>query len=31
MTCYDGKLTLKETALKQNRPWTDAEDLIKVW
>ena len=31
MTCYDGKLTLKETALKQNCPWTDAEDLIKVW
>lgn len=31
MTCYDGKLTLKETALKQNRPWTDAEELIKVW
>ena len=24
MTCYDGKLTLKETALKQNREWTDA-------
>ena len=31
MTCYDGKLTLKETALKQNREWTDAEELVKVW
>lgn len=31
MTCYGGKLTLKETALKQNREWTDAEELIKVW
>ena len=31
VTCYGGKLTLKETALKQNRHWTDAEDLIKVW
>lgn len=31
MTCYDGKLTLKETALKQNREWTDADELIKVW
>jgi alanine dehydrogenase len=31
MTCYGGKLTLRETALKQNREWTDAEELIKVW
>ena len=31
MTCYDGKLTLKETALKQNREWTDADELDKVW
>ena len=31
MTCYDGKLTLKETALKQNREWTDADELVKVW
>lgn len=31
MTCFDGKLTLKETALKQNRPWTDANELIKIW
>ncbi len=31
MTCYDGKLTLQETALKQGRQWTDAEELIKVW
>ena len=25
------KLTLKETALKQNREWTDADELVKVW
>jgi AcrR family transcriptional regulator len=25
----DGKLTLEETALKQNRPLTDAEELVK--
>lgn len=31
MTCFDGKLTLRETALKQNRVWTDPEELIKVW
>ena len=31
MTCCEGKLTLKETALKQNREWTDADELIKVW
>ena len=31
MTCYDGKLTLKETALKQNREWTDADELVRVW
>ena len=28
MTCYDGKLTLKETALKQNREWTDADRCV---
>lgn len=28
LTCMAGKLTLKETALKQNRPWTDAEELL---
>lgn len=31
MTCCEGKLTLKETALKQNRVWTDADELVKVW
>lgn len=31
MTCWGGKLTLKETALKQNREWTDANELIKSW
>ena len=31
MTCYEGKLTLKETALKQNRVWTDADELVKTW
>lgn len=31
LTCYDGKLTLKETGLKQNREWTDAEELIKTF
>ncbi len=31
LTCWGGKLTLKETALKQNRPWTDANELIKTW
>lgn len=31
MTCHDGYLTLKETALKQNREWTDSEELIKQW
>jgi len=29
LTAYDGKLTLKETALKQNRPLTDVNELIK--
>lgn len=28
LTCMAGKLTLKETALKQNRPWTDVEELL---
>ena len=31
MTCWGGKLTLRETALKQNREWTDAEELVKSW
>ena len=31
MTCWGGKLTLKETALKQNRLWTDPEKLIREW
>lgn len=31
MTCCDGKLTLQETALKQDRLWTDAETLVKTW
>ena len=31
MTCWGGKLTLKETALKQNRPWTDPDELVKTW
>ena len=31
LTCWGGYLTLKETALKQNRPWTDANELIKTW
>ena len=29
LTAYDGKLTLEETALKQNRPLTDVEELVK--
>ena len=29
LTAYDGKLTLQETALKQNRPLTDVEELVK--
>ena len=28
LTAYDGKLTLEETALKQNRPLTDVEELV---
>lgn len=28
LTCYAGKLTLKETALKQDRVWTDSYELI---
>ena len=31
MTCWGGKLTLRETALKQGRQWTDAEELTKTW
>ena len=31
MTCWGGKLTLRETALKQGREWTDPEELIKGW
>ena len=29
LTAYDGMLTLQETALKQNRPLTDVEALVK--
>lgn len=29
LTAYNGLLTLKETALKQNRPLTDADELVK--
>ena len=29
LTAYDGMLTLQETALKQNRPLTDVEELVK--
>ena len=29
LTCYDGLLTLRETALKQNRVWTDPNELVK--
>jgi len=29
LTAYNGMLTLKETALKQNRPLTDVEELVK--
>jgi alanine dehydrogenase len=28
LTAYDGKLTLEETALKQNRPLTDVNELV---
>ena len=28
LTCIGGKLTLKETSLKQNRPWTDINELL---
>ena len=31
LTAYDGKLTLKETALKQNRPLTDVDELLKTF
>lgn len=31
LTAYDGMLTLKETALKQNRPLTDADELVKTF
>ena len=31
MTCWGGKLTLRETALKQGREWTDPDELIKGW
>ncbi len=31
MTCWGGKLTLRETALKQGREWTDPEELVKGW
>ena len=29
LTAYDGKLTLAETALKQNRTLTDVQELLK--
>lgn len=29
LTAYDGKLTLEETALKQNRPLTNVEELVQ--
>lgn len=29
LTCYDGKLTLAETAIKQNRPLTDVNELAE--
>ena len=29
LTAFDGKLTLKETALKQNRPLTDVDELVR--
>ncbi len=29
LTCYDGKLTLAETAVKQNRPLTDVNELAE--
>jgi 2-aminoadipate transaminase len=29
LTAYDGKLTLQETALKQNRPLTDVDALVE--
>jgi len=29
LTAYDGRLTLEETALKQARPFTDADELVK--
>ena len=28
LTCYDGHLTLEETALKQNRAFTPVEQLL---
>ena len=31
LTAYDGLLTLQETALKQNRPYTDADELVKTF
>lgn len=31
MTCWNGKLTLQETALKQERPWTDPDQLVQSW
>lgn len=31
LTCYDGKLTLAETAIKQNRPLTDVDELVKTF
>ena len=31
LTAYNGMLTLKETALKQNRELTDVEELVKTF
>ncbi len=31
LTTYDGKLTLLETALKQDRPYTSADDLVDTF
>ena len=31
MTCWNGRLTLRETALKQERPWTDPDELVQAW
>ena len=30
LTCYFGDLTLKETGVKQNRPYKEPEDVLKI-